>query len=90
MRAVSQIIRSSQQSVPFAQAIPKTNAGIAGLLSPSINTPHTARQYASGVKGRFWNVAYLTICTIIAFQFYDESTFDSVTERNRVVIINGN
>jgi len=51
MRAVSQIIRSSQQSFPFSQAIPKTNSGIVGLLSPSIHSPQTSRQYASGVKG---------------------------------------
>jgi len=51
MRAVSQIIRSSQQSLPFSQAIPKTNTGIVGLISPSIHTPQTSRQYASGVKG---------------------------------------
>jgi len=51
MRAVSQIIRSSQQSLPFSQAIPKSNTGIVGLISPSIHTPQTSRQYASGVKG---------------------------------------
>ena len=44
MRAVSQIIRSSQHSF-------QSNSGIVGLISPSIHTPQTSRQYASGVKG---------------------------------------
>jgi len=51
MRAVSQIIRSSQHTLPFSQAVPKSNSGIVGLLSPSLHTPSSSRQYASGVKG---------------------------------------
>jgi len=51
MRAVSQIIRSSQHTLPFSQAVPKSNSGIVGLLSPSLHTPPSSRQYASGVKG---------------------------------------
>jgi len=51
MRAISQIIRSSQHTLPFSQAVPKSNSGIVGLLSPSLQTPSSSRQYASGVKG---------------------------------------
>jgi len=51
MRAVSQIIRSSQQSFQFTQAIPKSNSGVVALLSPNFSNVHSQRQYASGVKG---------------------------------------
>jgi len=55
MRAVSQIIRSSQQGLQFSQVIPKSNSGVFALLSPNFsnvnNTQLTSRQYASGVKG---------------------------------------
>jgi len=51
MRAVSQIIRSSQQSLQFTQAIPKSNSGVVALLSPNFSNVHSQRQYASGVKG---------------------------------------
>jgi len=50
MRAVSQIIRSSQQSLQFTQAIPKSNSGVVAL-SPNFSNVHSQRQYASGVKG---------------------------------------
>jgi len=51
MRAVSQIIRSSQQSLQFTQAIPKSNSGVVALLSPNFSNVNALRQYASGVKG---------------------------------------
>merc|ERR1712033_78573 len=51
MRAVSQIIRSSQQSLQFTQAIPKSNSGVVALLSPNFSNVNAQRQYASGVKG---------------------------------------
>jgi len=53
MRAVSQIIRSSQQGLQFSQAIPKSNSGVVALLSPNFTNVNNKqpRQYASGVKG---------------------------------------
>jgi len=51
MRAVSQIIRSSQQGLQFSQAIPKSNSGVVALLSPNFSNINAQRQYASGVKG---------------------------------------
>jgi len=52
MRAVSQIIRSSQHNLQLSQVLPKSNSGIVGLLSPNITAPQPSRQYASGVKGQ--------------------------------------
>jgi len=53
MRAVSQIIRSSQQGLQFSQAIPKSNSGVVALLSPNFTNVNNKqpRHYASGVKG---------------------------------------
>jgi len=53
MRAVSQIIRSSQQGLQFSQAIPKSNSGIVAVLSPNFTNVNNTqpRKYASGVKG---------------------------------------
>jgi len=52
MRAVSQIIRSSQHNLQLSQVLPKSNTGVVGLLSPNITAPQPSRQYASGVKGQ--------------------------------------
>jgi len=52
MRAVSQIIRSSQHNLHLSQVLPKSNTGVVGLLSPNITAPQPSRQYASGVKGQ--------------------------------------
>jgi len=54
MRAVSQIIRSSQQGLQFSQAIPKSNSGVVALLSPNFTNVNNTqpRKYASGVKGQ--------------------------------------